>query len=223
GFVKTRLVPPLTMEEAANLYCFFLKDIFTSIESLDSVDLDYCAAVVPLDDGDGLLLLESIIPEGVDSFTQVGATLGDRLYDAFERLFDAGYKRVAVIGSDSPDLDPELIAKGFTLLKENAGKVVIGPAMDGGYYLIAMDRLDKRAFEDISWSTSLVLDETLERLNGSAILLPRWYDIDRPADIARLDGSTVASLSSTYLKECAIFKRCRDYLLKILEERFEEG
>lgn len=211
GTVKTRLVPPLSMEEAAALYKFFIKDILASVAALS--DLDLFVAVLSADDSDGLL--SSTIPDALTCFDQAGSTLGERLYNVFERLFRMGYSRVAVIGSDSPDLNPELIDAAFTILKDNVGKVVLGPALDGGYYLIAMDSLDRRPFEDISWSTGSVLDETIKRLDGSAVLLEPWYDIDTAGDILKLARTRTAKESVAYLEGRDLFARVREYLLEM--------
>jgi rSAM/selenodomain-associated transferase 1 len=207
GKVKTRLVPPLTFEEAATLYYFFIKDIFSSILSLNALDL--FVALDSTKDSPGQLA--SIIPEAFTTFDQVGETLGERLYNVFERLFSEGFSSVAIIGSDSPDIKPELIEESFRLLEVNSGKVVLGPAQDGGYYLIAMDSLDKRPFEGIEWSTASVLDETIKKLDGKVVLLPKWYDIDRPADILKLLDSGSASESLAYLESKDIPRRIKEF------------
>ena len=215
GMVKTRLVPPLSAEEAAALYHFFIKDIFTSIATLN--DLDLFVAVAPA--SDSFDFLKSTIPQGIERFEQEGSSLGERLYNVFKRLFKADYSRVAVIGSDSPDLKPEFIEEGFGLLNENKGNVVLGPAFDGGYYLIAMDSLDKRPFKDIPWSGASVLEETIERLYGSAMLLPLWHDIDTAEDIVRLAESGTAKESVAYLKERNLFKRCAEFAIERSNEK----
>ncbi len=210
GFVKTRLVPPLSSDEAATLYSHFITDTIKGLSTLTDIKLYLALAY---EEGSEPFLKFSLSNgfEDIEVIEQSGETLGERLFDIFKRLFDAGHLRVAIVGSDSPDLPPEFIKEAFTNLSTDSSKVVLGPATDGGYYLIAMSSLDERPFHGIEWSTPSVLNDTLKRLGTDAILLEQWYDIDRPEDVAKLAETGSAKESIAYILENNIFKRCKDF------------
>jgi uncharacterized protein len=124
---------------------------------------------------------------GLESLPQRGADLGERLRHTLEDLLGRGHRSVVVIGSDSPTLAPARIRSAFARLEEGA-EVVLGPADDGGYYLIGARRLVPPLFSEIPWGTARVLERTIGALEAEGIapaLLPPWYDIDRPEDLAR--------------------------------------
>lgn len=199
GEVKTRLIPPLTAKEAATLYRAFIKDTFSRLSSL--TDLALYAFFTPAGAKDDIV---DIIPQGISLTSQKDGDLGKRIYEVFECLFNAGHKRAAVMGSDSPDLPIEYIESSFSMLKESPKSLVLGPATDGGYYLIAMDRLIKIPFEGIEWSAKTVLEDTVRNAVASGItvkLLPEWHDIDRPEDLKFLEGNPDAPESSACLME----------------------
>ncbi len=202
GQVKTRLVPPLSFEEAAGLYRAFIVDTLDMANHIPCTDI--FAACTPRS---GLLSLSNLIPEGISITIQKDVDLGARIYGVFEDLFARGFERVAIIGSDSPDMPTAFITNAFRLLEENPGKVVLGPATDGGYYLIAMDGLTKVPFEDMEWGSETVFDETVARLGGDLLLLPEWHDIDRPEDILLLDESAMAPESARFIAESGMIKR----------------
>lgn len=113
---------------------------------------------------------------------QQGIDLGARMHNAFSELFQNNYKKVVIIGSDLLDLSQEHINDAFEKL--NAHDVVIGPAQDGGYYLLGMNNLQSSIFENKAWSTNTVLEETLKNLkNKSVYLLEELNDIDTFEDI----------------------------------------
>lgn len=114
---------------------------------------------------------------------QQGADLGMRMKHAFQQVFNEGYERVVIIGSDCLELSTEIIEQAFAALEKN--DAVIGPATDGGYYLLGLTAMHNRLFENISWSTNRVLDQTLavfRELQLHYILLPQLSDIDEAAD-----------------------------------------
>jgi rSAM/selenodomain-associated transferase 1 len=124
-----------------------------------------------------------------DGFPQAGADLGERMKNAFQHCFADGFDDVIIIGSDIPDLPPEIFAEAFAAL-ENRG-AVIGPAADGGYYLIGFrkETFAPEAFEGIVWSTQAVFAETvarLERVGVGVHLLPSWRDVDTVDDLRDL-------------------------------------
>lgn len=198
GKVKTRLVPPLSYDDAAALYRCFLKDIFGKVSGFRDIDI-YAAYTPP-----GMEeKLSSTVPGNIKLFPQEGFGLGERIYNVFKYLFAKGYKKVAVIGSDSPDLPPEYIKEPFSLL-DNTVDLVLGPAKDGGYYLVAMDKLLCAPFVNIPWSTGIVLRETIKRAEESALsykLSSRWHDIDTPDDLSILKDNPGCPASSEFLKD----------------------
>lgn len=206
GLVKTRLVPPLTEHEAAGLYRAFLADIFARLQKLDGVDV-----VILYTPASARENMAKTFPQVSGLTSQEGKCLGERLSNAFASLFASGYERVAIIGSDSPDLPLPYIREAFTTLlnAHRKGSIVIGPARDGGYYLIAADSPPSYVlFDGITWSTDRVLAETIKRAEEAAIpywLLPEWYDMDAPEDLPLLlsnsGGNPDAPESTAYLKQ----------------------
>ena len=115
---------------------------------------------------------------------QTGNDLGERMRNAFAILFNKGYEQVAIIGSDCPDITADLIEQSYKEL--NGSDIVIGPATDGGYYLLALKKMYPVFFENITWSTNQVLLQTLaicERTHTSYYLLPVLSDVDVAEDI----------------------------------------
>ena len=116
---------------------------------------------------------------------QAGNDLGERMKNAFELLFKKGYKEVVIIGSDCYELTEEIIMNAFDQLRQK--NVVIGPAKDGGYYLLGMNVFIPQLFTGKSWSTNKVFQETLAEIkssNYSLHRLPVLNDVDTPADVS---------------------------------------
>ena len=191
GRVKTRLVPPLTGVEASCLYRYFIEDTFDRIIPLARCrDTDKRASIfsafTPVERLDDI---SQLLPEGIPLIPQRGVDLGERLENIFSELIVSGYKRVVVIGSDTPDIPLAYIEDAFVLLCEKPGRVVLGPSEDGGYYLIGMDRANKAPFEKIPWGSDTVLRETLAQCKRRAIEtvhLPAWRDVDTIEDLEPL-------------------------------------
>jgi len=197
GTVKTRLIGALSAEQATELYVAFLSDTFAVMEEVrdeletaaEEADADYRLSIVLNYTPEGAEeAFELVEREGSLMIPQRGDDLGARLRNCFADLFAAGYESVVVIGADSPTLPGEILLAAFDLLDED-NKVVIGPTRDGGYYLIGARRLHEALFSGIPWSTPDVLSETEKRAHEtgiSLIQLPEWYDVDTPAELARL-------------------------------------
>lgn len=116
---------------------------------------------------------------------QAGNDLGERMKNAFELLFQKGYKEVVIIGSDCYELTDEIIMNAFDQLQQK--NVVIGPAKDGGYYLLGMNVFIPQLFTGKSWSTNKVFPETLAEIkscNYSLHQLPLLNDVDTPGDVS---------------------------------------
>ena len=112
---------------------------------------------------------------------QIGKNLGEKISNAFNWGFEKGYKKIIIIGSDLWDLNEEIINKGFLELNKN--KVVIGPSIDGGYYLLGLNKKMPKIFEGIKWGTQSVLAETLKLLEHEPYILPELNDIDTLEDL----------------------------------------
>jgi rSAM/selenodomain-associated transferase 1 len=122
---------------------------------------------------------------------QNGADLGERMLNSFIEAFSDNYKRVVIIGSDCPELQTRHIEHAFALLKEK--DVVIGPAGDGGYYLLGMNKLIPSLFLNKKWSTSHVMSDTMDdiqRMNLQYTLLPVLSDVDEEKDLHLMNNIT---------------------------------
>jgi uncharacterized protein len=196
GLVKTRLTPPLTPEEGADLYRCLLLDTIARVCTLP-LDAFICY------DGDDRFFRESV--PGAALFSQRGDGLGERLERAFAELDSLGYRARVVIGTDAPDLPLAYLEQAFTLL-ESGSDVVFGPAEDGGYYLVALSGAHGGIFRDIPWSGPRVLEKSLERAAKAglaAALLPTWYDVDSFQDLLRpglSDPSSDAPLTREFIR-----------------------
>jgi uncharacterized protein len=135
----------------------------------------------PADAGDAV---RRWLGEGPRYLPQQEGDLGHRMRSAVDDAFAAGAARVAVIGSDLPGMSTDLLRRAFALL--DAATAVLGPAADGGYYLLALDRPVPAAFDEVPWSTDRVLATTVDRLRSAGIepvLLETLRDVDRAADL----------------------------------------
>lgn len=181
GKVKTRLTPPLTQNEAANLYRCFLQDRFLEVDGLEAVDI--AIAYAPITAGKYFL---NTCREKHTLFAQRGTNLGEKLSWIFKEKLSEGYTAVSVTGCDFPDLPNRFVRASFDLLMSEQADIVFGPSFDGGYYLVAMKKLHPEVFVDIPWSTEHVLSQSLERaaqLKLHVELLPPWNDLDRFEDL----------------------------------------
>lgn len=186
GEVKTRLIGTLSPQEAAALHAAFRDDLVERLET-GAFDLRVSWALAEGED----------VPEGrLVGERQVEGDLGDRL---FEALTSAGARagRVAAVGSDHPLLTSDLVNEAFDRLGGPA-EIVFGPATDGGYYLVAAraNALKRRVFEEIAWSSSAVLEQTLERCHECGLqveLLPEASDVDTPEDLRVLCEALIDS------------------------------
>jgi rSAM/selenodomain-associated transferase 1 len=174
GRVKTRLVPPLTMEEAARVARASLEDTARHIVS------EVPAAWALFLDGDPDEATRALARDaGMAMRPQEGPGLGDRLKAAFRALRAEGARRVLAIGSDSPTLDPARLHEAIESLA--VCELALGPTEDGGYYLIGTSGEEESIFDGIPWGTAGAAAETLDRARVSGLgvrLLQPWYDLD---------------------------------------------
>lgn len=187
GQVKTRLVPPLTPDEAAELNKCFLRDTANAIASVIANN-EACgiAAYTPL----GLeAAYADILPADFNLLPQRGITFGERLYFAVEDLLGCGFDSVCLIDSDSPTLPAENFSEAIRFLKLQGDRIVLGPCDDGGYYLIGLKKPHRELFEQIDWSTDRVFEQTRARAQEIGLeveLLAHGYDVDDAASLRRL-------------------------------------
>jgi uncharacterized protein len=183
GRVKTRLSPPLSLAEAAALYCCMLEDVLAKAETFSRLDKHLWYEPAP----EAATCFARLAP-GMSSHPQKGNDLGERMAEAFYRAFADGYDRVAIIGTDSPDLPHSFIERAYDMLQDPASDVVFGPTRDGGYYLLAMKRFHGELFRDVPWSSGDVLRKSLENAAAAGLgvsLLPIWHDVDQAEDLQR--------------------------------------
>jgi len=184
GKVKTRMRPFLSEEDCLRLHCLLLRLWMGRLRDWDLGQMHKALFLTPLGAGrhDPDLVLDA--PPGVIVETQQGSDLGDRLSHAFNHKWNEGFRKIVFIGTDSPTLRREDLHAAFKGLDES--EVVLGPATDGGYYLIGFSARLPVLFSRISWGTSQVFRETVQLLETNAI---RWqclresFDLDTFEDL----------------------------------------
>jgi len=177
GQVKTRLSSLFDDETILRLYTCFVEDSLEKIRQVDNAD---CFVGISPSNLSGFF--NGIEDSDTRLFVQQGKDLGDKMRQAFVDRFSDGYKKVVIIGSDSPSLPVSYINQALNSDKD----LMLGPSTDGGYYLIAMTGKVSEVFDGIAWGTEQVLDETLNRVKKAGVsleLLPVWYDVDFPEDL----------------------------------------
>lgn len=195
GGVKTRLCPPLTLGQSAELYGAMLQDVLELTARVAGIERWLCYAPEPT----AAAYFHALAP-AVYQYPQAGCDLGERLANAFTAAFAAGADQVVVIGSDAPNLPPVFIEQAFSLGGQPDCDAVFGPTSDGGYYLLGMRRVWPELFAGISWSTATVLRESLARAAASDIsttLLPEWRDIDTADDLEHLAAQEAGTARHT--------------------------
>jgi len=203
GKVKLRLSVDINEDIVQDLYRCFVQDTLTRVKKIDS-QLFICFFPVEAQKkfrkwlGSTLLFL-----------SQNGVDLGERMKNCFTDVFTKGFRRAILIGSDSPDLPKKYIKQAFTILQTR--DVVLGPAVDGGYYLIGFNThtFTPSVFENISWGNQTVFQETMMKIkqaHRSLGRLPIWSDVDTIADLKHLiqraeNTSFKSSQTMTYLRK----------------------
>jgi uncharacterized protein len=174
GKVKTRLAADVGHEAAMEIYKFLLQHTHEISKNLPCDKVVYYSEKLQQND---------IWEEGdFQKKVQQGKDLGERMQQSFEEAFSSGYEQVVIIGSDIYELTSEEIEQAFSSLKNN--DFVLGPAKDGGYYLLGMTKPKPELFQNKSWSTSSVLEDSLKDLNDERVfLLKELNDVDTFEDI----------------------------------------
>ncbi len=191
GRAKTRLVPPLTFEEAAALNTAFLQDVAENV----------LAAARSRQRRAGIAGYAAYGPQGAEDFFRrtlpadiglVGAWLpnfGDCLLHTISEILSRGHGAAVVLNSDSPTLPTALLVETAEILARPGDRAVLGPSSDGGYYLLGLKTAHRRLFENIAWSTERVAEQTLDRAREIKLevhRLPVWYDVDDIDGLRRL-------------------------------------
>lgn len=199
GKVKTRLSPPLTPLQAAAINTCFLRDTTTNIAGL-TAEMP-CAGVISYTPIGDEHLFEGLLPAGYSLVPQRGGDFGERLLTTAQDLFQCGFGSVCLIDSDSPTLPTEAFAMAVDALQRPGERIVLGPSQDGGYYLIGMKQAHAAPFENISWSTALVLEETIaaiQKIGVELITLPLWYDVDDAESLSVLRAELLEGIQPTF-------------------------
>jgi hypothetical protein len=181
GQVKTRLSPPLRPEDACRLYHCFIEDILEGMNRLPGMELALAYAPAGAHD-----YFRHLAPGPVQLVPQAGQDLGERQARAFAWGFAGGFEIILLRGCDTPDLPGAILLAAQEKLASGDAEMVLGPSLDGGYYLIGLKALYPELFEGLSWSTDTVLTDTLNRARTLSLrvhLLPYWQDIDTYADL----------------------------------------
>ena len=178
GRVKTRLVPPLTSEQAAKLHTAMVWDTLELLQQLRGVDIELHTDIAT----------DAWTMAGVAKRIQSEGDLGLKMLKAMEAALAAGHDRAMIAGSDSPALPLDHLEELLAAEED----VALGPTEDGGYYAVSCRKVQNGMFDGVQWSTQRTLDQTVEavRRSGFSVRLGRpWFDIDTPRDLARLKNT----------------------------------
>ena len=183
GQVKSRLAKDLGEEAATNLYRCFVEDL---LERFSKEAYRLRIAFYPAEKEREM---REMLGDEFSYIPQTGEDLGERMKLSFLRCFSEGLRAVVLIGSDVPDLPARIVDEAFLALDEY--EAVIGPSVDGGYYLLGFkqDTFNGDVFMGLPWGAETVFQETmkiLRRAGAPVHVLPVWWDIDKPEDIAAL-------------------------------------
>ncbi|MBV8133391.1 MAG: TIGR04282 family arsenosugar biosynthesis glycosyltransferase [Alphaproteobacteria bacterium] len=198
GTVKTRLVPPLTHQEAAELNTCCLADIAANIAA--AAELASLQGFVAYHPSGSERFFEDLLPDSFKLLPPKEPTLGRSLFHAARDLFAAGYGSVCLVNADSPTLPTQLLVETVRRLQEPGDRVVLGPAADGGYYLIGMKHFHQRLFEAIDWSTERVYRQTIARAREIGLpvaTLAEWYDVDDEVTLRLLARELLSDQDAT--------------------------
>jgi len=184
GAVKTRMLPALSAEEAAELSRRLLLDQLAHLASVTAAEL--YLAFTP---DEAKTSMQALAPPAFRLIAQEGGDLGARMQHLFESLRVVGHRNIALIGSDVPPPAMSLFDDAYDYLQNPETRAVLGPSRDGGYYLIGLNHAVGEIFAGMTWSHAAVLAQTRERLaarNIDTLLLAPWFDVDTPDDLRDL-------------------------------------
>lgn len=203
GTVKTRLQPELTAEQSLLIYRAMVEDIVCRFHPGKAWDLK-----IYFTPAEALEKMTAWLGNTLDYFPQTGSDLGEKMHNALAACLQCGYQRAVLIGSDIPLLDTGTISQAFSLL--TGCDVVIGPAADGGYYLIGLKQPIDAIFRGIHWSSQHTLAQTIQTANSknfTLMQLDKKKDIDTFADLKLLWGQmNESSLNTARLSELKTYR-----------------
>lgn len=219
GRTKTRLAANIGPTAAAELSACFLRDLAAAIDAIpDAIGRRGFAVYAP---AGAEPILRGLLPPEFGLFLQQGRHLGEALLGATRGLLAAGHGSVLLVNGDSPSLPAKFLLQAIGTLRAPGDRVVLGPASDGGYYLIGLKFPHERLFDDIDWGTASVLRQTCARASeiGLAVsTLPEWYDVDDEETLGwlrdelaghstRFKGGGAAAFTRAYLAAMATESR----------------
>ena len=188
GLTKTRLISALGEEGAAKLQKKLTEDTIQKIEQL--MKTSTIEPVICFEGGDLVSMQNWLGPDRLYQ-SQGQGNLGEKLKKAFGDAFAAGAQRVVTIGCDCPGLSRKIVGRAFDALYMK--DLVLGPATDGGYYLIGIKYSIDALFEDIPWGTDKVFEKTVslaQQLDLSIEILEELHDVDRPEDLTHINHNS---------------------------------
>ena len=193
GLTKTRLVPPLTHEEAAALNTVFLQDVTGNMllaagQATPGASISGYAAYGPPGSEE---FFRRHLPQSIGLIEAWLPNFGDCLHHTICEILARGHAAAVVLNADSPTLPTALLNETAEVLAQPGDRGVLGPSSDGGYYLLGLKTAHQRMFDDIAWSTDRVAEQTRERAREIGLelhVLPTWYDVDDIETLRRLHG-----------------------------------
>ena len=189
GQVKTRLAKTLGNDAAMKIYKQLLVIIHQNIQEVNADKIVFYSTFIKNDIWENNLFEKKI---------QNGNDLGERMKNAFKKSFSEGYKKILIIGTDCPDVDENILEIAYEKLDQF--EVVIGPALDGGYYLLGMKKECSFLFQNVEWSTDQVLNQTInlcKNNNLTYFLLPELQDIDEEKDLIYFKNLSISKLKNS--------------------------
>jgi len=184
GKVKTRLSPPLTLEQSAALNICFLRDTAESIADVSAGG--HSAGLVCYTPVGEEAAFDGLLPASFHLIPQRGDGFGERLLAAAQDILQCGYGSVCLIDSDSPTVPAAAFEQATVELAGPGDRIVLGPSHDGGYYMIGFKHPHAEVFAGIHWSTDTVFAETMAAAHAAGletVTLPLWYDVDDAATL----------------------------------------
>jgi hypothetical protein len=190
GQVKTRLIPVIGAQKALEIHEELVRRTLTLVLKWQRLHSSDCMLFFDGSDAQRTQIwLQGLLKHSL-TFSlrqQVQGDLGAKMAEAFQEMFAQGYKKAVLIGTDCPLITPEILMQAFEALSRS--EAVFGPALDGGYYLLGLNRPERRIFQRITWSSSTTLQQSLQRcreIGLSYTLLKGLPDVDRPEDLQYL-------------------------------------